>query len=58
VAYRGPALVVPALRAGQRGHVGVHQRLHHLQAGADGQRQQALLHALGDLGHRHTDLLR
>ena len=38
--------------AGQRSHVGVHQRLHHLQAGAHGQRQQALLHALGDLGHR------
>jgi hypothetical protein len=47
-----------ALRAGQRGHVDLHQRLHHLQAGADGQGQQALVHVLGDLGHRHTDPVR
>ena len=58
VAHRGPGRVVPALRPGQRGHVGVHQRLHDLQAGTHGQRQQTLLHVLGDLGHRHSDLLR
>jgi hypothetical protein len=58
VPHRSPRLIVPALRAGQLGHVGVHQRLHHLQAGTHGQSQQALLHVLGDLAHRHSDLLR
>ena len=47
-----------ALRRGQRGHVGLHQCLHHLQRGAHGQREQALLHVLGDLGHRHADPFR
>src|SRR5882757_2926126 len=46
-----------ALRAGQRGHVSLHQRRHDLQTGAHGQRQQTLAHILGDLGHRHTDPL-
>src|SRR5882757_3109884 len=46
-----------ALRAGQRGHVSLHQRRHDLQAGTHGQRQQALAHILGDLAHRHTDPL-
>src|SRR3954453_20095669 len=43
-----------ALRAGRRGHVGLHQRLHHLQTGPDGQGEQALAHRAGDLGHRHA----
>jgi hypothetical protein len=55
VPHRRARRIVPALRAGQLGHVGLHQRLHDLQADAHGQRQQALLHVLGDLAHRHTD---
>src|SRR5258705_8476169 len=47
-----------ALRPGQRRHVSLHQRRHHLQTGTNGQGQQSLLHVLGDLGHRHTDALR
>ncbi len=57
VTHRRTRLIVAALRAGQLGHVGLHQRRHHLQAGAHRQRQQTLLHVLGDLGHGHTDPL-
>src|SRR5277367_7179273 len=46
-----------ALRPGQRGHVSLHQRRHHLQASTHGQRQQTLAHVFGDLCHRHTDPL-
>jgi len=45
---------VPAAGAGQRGHVGVHQRTHHLQAGADREGEQPLAHVGGDLVHRHV----
>ena len=55
VAHRGPAMVVAALGPGQRADVRVHQCLHHLQTGTHGEGEQALLHVLGDLGHRHTD---
>jgi hypothetical protein len=37
----------------RRGHVGPDQRAHHLQAGADGKRQQALPHVGADLGQAH-----
>ncbi len=57
VTGRRPVRVVPPAWPGQRGHVGVHQRAHHLQAGADSQGQQPLAHVLGDLVHRHADLL-
>jgi len=55
---RDPVAVVLALHAGQRGHVGVHHRAHHLEPGADREGQQALAHVPGDLGHRHSDVLR
>ena len=58
VPHRHPHHVVPALRPGQCVHVGLHQRRHHLQARTHGQGQQPLVHALGDLTHRHTDPLR
>jgi len=57
VTARRPRRVMSAPRPGQRGHVRVHQGAHHLQAGADGQGQQSLAHVLGDLVHRHADLL-
>jgi hypothetical protein len=41
--------VVLVFGAGQRGHRLLHQRPHHLQPGAHGQRQQALGGRLGDL---------
>jgi hypothetical protein len=54
----GPRAGLLSFRAGQRAYVGLHQRLHHLQAGAHGQRQQALAHRAGDRGHRHAYPLR
>ena len=58
VTDRDPSGVVPPARARQRGHVGVHQRAHHLQAGADRQREQPLAHVLGDVGHHHAHPVR
>jgi len=57
VADRGPVRVVLALGTGQRVHRLLHQRPQHLQPGAHGQRQQALLGRLGDLGQRDRDLV-
>jgi hypothetical protein len=54
----GPVWVVLALRPAQAGRVLVEHGGHHLQAGAHGQGQQALLRRFGDLGHRHDHLLR
>ena len=54
----GPVWVVLALRPAQPpGVLGEHGG-HHLQPGADGQGEQALLRRLGDPGHRHDHLLR
>jgi hypothetical protein len=47
---------VLALGAGQLGDRLLHQRLQYLQPGAHGQRQQAFLGRLGDLGQRDRDL--
>ena len=58
VTDRDPLGVVAPARAGQRGHVGVHQRAHDLQAGADRQREQALTHVLGDVSHHHAHPVR
>ncbi len=57
VAHGGAVGVVLALGAGQRGDRLLHQRAHHLQPGAHGQRQQAFLGRLGDLGQRDGDLV-
>jgi hypothetical protein len=57
VAHGGAVGVVLAFRAGQPDHRLLHQGLHDLQPGADGQRQQAFLGRLGDLGERDGDLL-
>jgi hypothetical protein len=57
VAHGGAVGVVLALGASQRGDRLLQQRPHHLQPGAHGQRQQAFLGRLGDLGQRDTDLL-
>lgn len=46
MAHRSVSRVVVALRADQRGHVGLHQGGHHLQASADSRHQQTLLHVL------------
>src|SRR5262249_18849928 len=54
----GPFGVVLAVRPAQLLSVLGEHGGHHLQPGADGQRQQALLRRLGDLGHRHDHLLR
>jgi hypothetical protein len=42
VAHRGPPGVVSAPRPAHRGHIGLHQGGHHLQAGADREGEQAL----------------
>jgi hypothetical protein len=42
----------------RRGHVGLHQLLHHLQPGTDRQREQPLAQVSSDLVHRHAHLLR
>ena len=47
-----------AARPADGSHVGLHQLLHHLQSSPDREREQALAHVGGDLGHRHTHLLR
>ena len=58
VPHPSPGRVVLALRPAHRGHVLFHQRLHHLQPGADRAGEQTLAHVLGDLGHRHAHRLR
>jgi len=58
MAHRYPLGVVAPARTCQRGHVGFHQRTHHLQAGADRQREQPLAHVAGDIGHHHAHPLR
>jgi len=50
--------VVLAARPAQPGRVLLEHGGHDLQAGTDGQGQQALLRRFGDLGHRHDHLLR
>src|SRR5665647_147736 len=52
VAHRCALRVMFAARSARRGDVGLHQRAHHLQAGADGEGEKALTHVLGDLLHR------
>lgn len=58
VAHRGSRHDVLAPRPGQRTHVGLHQRHHDLQTGATARASSALVHVLGNLGHRHPDPLR
>src|SRR5450756_1798611 len=52
VAHRCALRVVFAARSAHRGHISLHQRGHHLQAGADREGEQTLTHVLGDLAHR------
>jgi hypothetical protein len=52
MAHGGAVGVVLVLGAGQRSDRLLHQRLHHLQPGAYGQRQQAFLGRLSDLSQR------
>ena len=54
----GPTRRVPPLRAADAGDVLFHDRVHHLQPGGHGQRQQPLLRRAGQLGQRHRHLLR
>ena len=58
VAHRSALRVVFAARSARRGDVGLHQRGHHLQAGADGEGEQALTHVIGDLAHRYRHYIR
>ena len=57
VPHGAPVRVVLALGAGQRGDRLLHQRPHHLQPGAHGQRQQPFGGRLGDLGQGDGDLV-
>jgi hypothetical protein len=57
VADRDPVGVVTALGADQPDDVLGEQGLEHLQAGPDGQGQQALTGGAGQLGNRDGDLL-
>jgi hypothetical protein len=50
--------VVAALDSARRGHVGFHQRGHHLQAGANRKDQQPLTDLTDQLTQRHTHHLR
>ena len=52
--HRRPFRVVAALRAAHLSRALGHQHVHDLQARPHGQRQQPLLHVLGELGHRHA----
>jgi len=58
MAYRGPPGVVSAARSAYRGHVGLHQAGHHLQACADREGEQALAHILSNLAHRDRHFIR
>jgi len=55
--HRRPRRVMLALRPAHRGHVLGHDCLHHLQTGANREREQPLLHVLGNLTHRHSHRL-
>jgi hypothetical protein len=57
MAHRHPVRVVAALGADQPGDVLGQQDLKHLQAGPNGQRQQALSGGAGQLGNGESDLL-
>src|SRR3954465_4619739 len=52
-----PVWVMPTARTTCRGHIGLHQLLHHLQAGTDGEGEQSLPPGGDDLVHRHAHLL-
>jgi hypothetical protein len=49
---------VLAASTARRRHVGLHQLLHHLQAGTDRESKKPLAQIGGNLGHRHPHLLR
>jgi hypothetical protein len=54
---RAPVRIVPAARPAHRGHVGLHQLLHHLQFGTDREGEQLLARVGCDLVHRDAHLL-
>src|ERR1035437_10382145 len=58
VTHRCALWVVFAARSARLGDVGLHQRAHHLQAGADSEGEQALAHVIGDVAHRYRHFIR
>ena len=54
VSYRRALGVVAALGAAHGGHIGFHDRGHHLQPGSDRKGEQALAHLTSQLAQRHA----